>query len=55
MTVCQVHYNMADRLIPMQPIYQELLRSDAGLSILVYSGDDDAVCGTIGTQEWIWG
>lgn len=50
----QVHYNMADRLIPMQPIYKELLESDAGLDILVYSGDDDAVCGTIGTQEWIW-
>jgi carboxypeptidase C (cathepsin A) len=51
----QLHYNMADRLIPMQPIYLELLKSDAGLNILVYSGDDDAVCGTIGTQEWIWG
>lgn len=49
-----LRYNMADRLIPMMPIYQKLLDSDAGLNILVYSGDDDAVCGTIGTQEWIW-
>ena len=24
------------------------------LQILVYSGDDDSICGTIGTQEWIW-
>jgi len=49
-----LHYNFADRLIPMQPIYKKLLEADNGLSILVYSGDDDAVCGTIGTQEWIW-
>ena len=21
----------------------------------MYSGDDDSVCGTIGTQSWIWG
>eukprot|EP01035_Chromulina_nebulosa_P020399 gene20399-26470_t len=49
-----LRYNTADRLIPMQPIYQQLLAADAGLSLLVYSGDNDAVCGTIGTQEWIW-
>lgn len=24
------------------------------LQILVYSGDDDSICGTVGTQEWIW-
>jgi len=24
------------------------------LDILVYSGDDDSVCATIGTQSWIW-
>jgi len=24
------------------------------LNILVYSGDDDGVCATIGTQNWIW-
>lgn len=50
-----IRYNMADRLIPMQPVYKDILSRDAGLNILVYSGDDDAVCGTIGTQEWIWG
>lgn len=49
-----IHYTMIDRLIPMQPIYKQLLESDAGLQILVFSGDNDGVCGTIGTQEWIW-
>lgn len=24
------------------------------IQILVYSGDDDSICGTVGTQEWIW-
>jgi carboxypeptidase C (cathepsin A) len=39
----------------MVPIYQELLNGTSGINILVYSGDDDSVCGTIGTQSWIWG
>lgn len=30
-----LHYNMADRLIPMMPIYKNLLESDYGLNILV--------------------
>jgi carboxypeptidase C (cathepsin A) len=49
-----LRYNMADRLISMVPVYQDILSQDANLNILVYSGDDDAVCGTIGTQEWVW-
>jgi hypothetical protein len=40
----------------MVPIYQELLDNNANnkLKIVVYSGDDDAVCSTEGTQRWIW-
>jgi hypothetical protein len=38
----------------MVPIYKYLLQGDFNLKILVYSGDDDGVCGTIGTQKWIW-
>jgi hypothetical protein len=38
----------------MVPIYKYLLNGDFNLKILVYSGDDDGVCGTIGTQKWIW-
>ena len=35
-------------------LYKELLEDPANIKILVYSGDDDGVCGTVGTQEWIW-
>lgn len=38
----------------MVPIYQSLINGNNGLNILVYSGDDDSVCGTVGTQSWIW-
>jgi len=51
----ELRYNTLDRMVSMVPVYQDILaQDDANLSILVYSGDDDAVCGTIGTQEWIW-
>lgn len=36
------------------PYYNYLIDGGFNLDILVYSGDDDAVCGTIGTQSWIW-
>lgn len=35
------------------PIYNYLIDGDFGLNILVYSGDDDAVCATVGTQDWV--
>ena len=38
----------------MMPVYAKLLASAADLQILVYSGDDDSVCATRGTQQWIW-
>jgi hypothetical protein len=38
----------------MVPIYQYLIEGKYDLDILVFSGDDDAVCGTIGVQHWIW-
>lgn len=38
----------------MVSLYQELLKWEEDLKVLVYSGDDDGVCGTVGTQEWIW-
>lgn len=48
-------YNKTDsRTISTAPIYKFLIESNHSLNILVYSGDDDAVCGTIGTQKWIW-
>ena len=36
------------------PLFKELIdRGD--LDVLVYSGDDDSVCATVGTQNWVWG
>ena len=49
-------YNLADKLIPMEHYYKTILDSKThpDLRVLVYSGDDDGVCGTIGTQRWIY-
>jgi len=50
-----VSYNVTDSTeVSTAPIYNYLIDGDYGLNILVYSGDDDSVCGTIGTQNWIW-
>ena len=51
----KINYSGADGLVSMVPNYQYLIDGGYGLNILVYSGDDDSVCSTIGTQEWIWG
>jgi hypothetical protein len=48
-------YNMSDSDVSMVPIYQYLINGGFNLNLLVYSGDDDSVCATIGTQSWIWG
>jgi carboxypeptidase C (cathepsin A) len=49
-------YNLADKMLPMQHYYKTILNSKShpDLRVLVYSGDDDGVCGTIGTQRWIY-
>ena len=51
-----VKYEYADKMKPMEKYYNKILdsKSSPGLRVLVYSGDDDSVCGTIGTQKWIW-
>ena len=48
-------YNLADKMLPMEHYYKTILKSKThhDLRVLVYSGDDDGVCGTIGTQRWI--
>jgi len=52
-----VNYDYADKMKPMQRYYNQILdsKSSPDIRVLVYSGDDDSVCGTIGTQKWIWG
>lgn len=49
-----IRYNQRDGATSMVPIYKYLIDGKFGLNILVYSGDDDAVCATVGTQSWIW-
>lgn len=53
-----VKYASADIETPTIPLYQQLVdqavRGDHALRVLVFSGDDDSVCSTAGTQEWIW-
>lgn len=49
-----IHYKTADRHHDMTPIYNYLIDGKYGLDILVFSGDDDDACATIGTQNWIW-
>lgn len=47
-------YNYSWSAVPMEPYYQYLIDGGYDLKIMVLSGDDDSVCGTIGTQSWIY-
>ena len=38
---------------PMMPVYKRLL-AHGGLKMAIMSGDDDSVCATLGTQQFIW-
>lgn len=49
-----VKYSQTDSWHSMTPIYNYLIDGGFGLNILVYSGDDDDVCPTEGSQSWIW-
>ena len=49
-----VNYSIKDKESSMVDHYNYLIDGDYNLNILVYSGDDDSVCSTEGTQSWIW-
>jgi carboxypeptidase C (cathepsin A) len=49
-----IRYKQADGHHDMTPIYKYLIDGKFGLNIVVYSGDNDDVCATSGTQSWIW-
>jgi len=49
-----LRYDQTDGKNSMVPTYKYLIDGKFGLNILVYSGDNDDVCGTIGAQDWIW-
>jgi len=38
----------------MEPYYTWLITNAPELRLTIVSGDDDSVCGTLGTQSWIW-
>jgi carboxypeptidase C (cathepsin A) len=60
-TTCSgiVNYNRLDQFQDVTYLYQELVSMGQAqqhkLNMLIYSGDDDSVCGTAYTQSWIWG
>ena len=49
-----LRYKQSDGKNDMTPYYNYLIDGGFKLNILVYSGDDDDVCATVGTQSWIW-
>ena len=36
------------------PVYKKLLNVTPPLRMVIMSGDDDSVCATLGTQQFIW-
>lgn len=50
-----VRYEAHDQDVYMEPVYRYLMdeNKDAGLRVLLYSGDDDSVCGPRGTEMWL--
>jgi len=46
-----LHYSRADLLSTMIPVYKWLLNK--GISMLVYSGDIDAIVSVTGTRDWL--
>lgn len=36
------------------PLYKELLQTHSHLKFLVYTGDNDILCPTVGIQHWIF-
>ena len=48
-----IDYSQESVAAPMMPVYQRLLRNGT-LRMAIMSGDDDSVCATLGTQQFIW-
>ena len=38
----------------MMPVWKEVVARMPSIRIMIYSGDDDSVCATLGTQQFIW-
>ena len=48
-----VEYDYGDMSNSTAPIYKYLIDGGSNIDILIFSGDDDAVCSTLGTQNWV--
>lgn len=48
-----IDYSAEDVNKPMMPYWSALLEK-THLKMMIYSGDDDSVCATLGTQQFIW-
>eukprot|EP00966_Prymnesium_polylepis_P298474 6897413-Prymnesium_polylepis.1 len=44
-------YSAEDTAAPMMPFYKRLAGK---IQMLIFSGDDDSVCATLGTQQFVW-
>jgi len=49
-----IRYKQADGHHDMTPHYNYLIDGGYKLKLVVYSGDDDDVCATSGSQSWVW-
>jgi len=53
-SVVEARYNKEDVNREMMSIYKFLIDGGYNLKILIYSGDNDSICATAGTQQFIW-
>lgn len=47
----QLHYSLWDFIQPQEAHYAPLI-AQGNLSLTIFSGDDDAMCATLGTEHW---
>ena len=52
----KIHYSRKDASASIISLYKDVVQRaiEEGLQIFIYSGDDDSVCSTTGTQSWIY-
>ncbi|CAF0872069.1 unnamed protein product [Didymodactylos carnosus] len=48
------NYNSTNYYLDITPVYTYLIKKLPQLKILVFSGDDDGVCATVGSQYWMY-
>ncbi len=48
-----VNYDSSDMQVYMEPLWQSFLNS-SNLHLTIFSGDDDSVCATLGTESWLY-